>query len=294
MSSGSAPHSTICRLLSSFLKANVRRAPAAARCTFRSQLFRSRTRGAMPPSARTCRTQVGLHAIVGTPCYVRTPGSPCFCTSCADLSKVAPRQVLQAVPAGHGAHSCNQLHASTQQQTLSQLLVSHRKLQHTPPAQHRLQGSSMCLTLMCRKPLTIFLISMFSCARLVIASAARLATPPLPLRACAAGAHSPVLDVARDGGLLMLCAARSFTRPAARHQQHDTGSLTRSPRLPLLSALSHQHQRGKHNRRETPLAAVGNSCWLFHPPAASMAAWHQHPAQQFALTHQHQRTQRHY
>jgi hypothetical protein len=75
---------------------------------------------------------------------------------------------------------------------------------------------------MCSKTLTIFLISMFSCARLVIASAARLATPPLPLRACAAGAHSPVLEVARDGGLLMLCAARSFTRPAARHQQHDT------------------------------------------------------------------------
>lgn len=64
--------------------------------------------------------------------------------------------------------------------------------------------------------LTMFLISMFSCARLVIASAARRATPPLPLRA---GAHSPVLDVARTGGLLMLCAASNFTRPAQKQQR---------------------------------------------------------------------------
>lgn len=69
--------------------------------------------------------------------------------------------------------------------------------------------------------LTMFLISMFSCARLVMASAARRATPPLPLRAlapavAAAEVHSPVLEGARDGGLLMLCAASSLTRPGGR------------------------------------------------------------------------------
>jgi hypothetical protein len=78
----------------------------------------------------------------------------------------------------------------------------------------------------------MFLISMFSCARLVIASAARRATPPLPWRppppaaaAAAAGPPAPppsppvaVLAAAaawRGAGLLMLWAASSFTRPVA-------------------------------------------------------------------------------
>jgi hypothetical protein len=62
---------------------------------------------------------------------------------------------------------------------------------------------------------TMFLISMFSCARLVIASAARRAT--LPVRD--AGAHSPVPVAPRADGLLMLWAASSFTRPAAEREK---------------------------------------------------------------------------
>mmetsp|Transcript_65002 Transcript_65002/g.205352 ORF Transcript_65002/g.205352 Transcript_65002/m.205352 type:complete len:209 (+) Transcript_65002:803-1429(+) len=53
MRAGSAPQSTIWFLLSSFLKARVRRAPAAARCTLRSMQSRRATSGGMPPSART-------------------------------------------------------------------------------------------------------------------------------------------------------------------------------------------------------------------------------------------------
>lgn len=54
MSTGSAPQSTIWFLLSSFLNARVRSAPADARCTLRSYASSRDTSGGMPSCSRTC------------------------------------------------------------------------------------------------------------------------------------------------------------------------------------------------------------------------------------------------
>lgn len=69
-----------------------------------------------------------------------------------------------------------------------------------------------------------------------MASAARRATPPLPLRAVA-GVHSPVLDVMRGGGLVMLWAASSLTRPAGGSQAAHADS-----RVQQSAAALHGHK----------------------------------------------------
>lgn len=51
-------------LFSSFLKANVRKAPAAALCTFGSSDSRSSTRGGIPPSILNKRKGVHMHKTV--------------------------------------------------------------------------------------------------------------------------------------------------------------------------------------------------------------------------------------
>jgi hypothetical protein len=65
----------------------------------------------------------------------------------------------------------------------------------------------------------MFLIAKFSCARFVIASAARLATPPLPLRSMPPP-DAPPKEAVLAGGLLMLCACRKHSKFETLIQLH--------------------------------------------------------------------------
>ena len=75
---GRAPPSTMTFLFSSFLKARVRRAPAAARWTFGSGESSRETRGAIPPSAltRDLMTTFSWERLVMASAALRTTDAP--------------------------------------------------------------------------------------------------------------------------------------------------------------------------------------------------------------------------